>query len=183
MNARRLIASLAIFAVVVGGIGITIAVLIGNKPPPPAASPRPQMPIPAEFQIGVVVTDQNCTEPTRCVYKYRIEPKYIGTHPLPEKEIKVVYQVTGGSPAASRRLHGLGRPGAHLGGCPRRSPRCASAGIRHADRRVIGSMYVWLQLALVIAASILLAVGTTGSRIAPSPVRLARSTTPACRPS
>ena len=105
MNAHRLIASLAIVAVVVGGIGVTIAVLIGNKPPPPAASqppptpaasPRPQMPIPAEFQIGVVVTDQNCTGPTRCVYKYRIEPKYIGMHPLPEKEIKVVYQVTGG---------------------------------------------------------------------------------------
>jgi hypothetical protein len=96
MNARRLIASLAIFAVVVGGIGITITVLIGNKPPPPTASPRPQMPIPAEFQIGVVVTDRNCTGPTRCVYKYRIEPKYIGMHPLPEKEIKVVYQVTGG---------------------------------------------------------------------------------------
>ena len=96
MNARRLIASLAIFAVVVGGIGVTIAVLIGNKPPPPTASPRPQMPIPAEFQIGVVVTDRNCTGPTRCVYKYRIEPKYIGMHPLPEKEIKVVYQVTGG---------------------------------------------------------------------------------------
>ena len=95
MKAHRLIASLAIFAVVVGGIGVTIAVLIGNKPPPPAASP-PQMPIPAEFQIGVVVTDRNCTGPTRCVYKYRIEPKYIGMHPLPEKEIKVVYQVTGG---------------------------------------------------------------------------------------
>ena len=104
MNAHRLIASLAIFAVVVGGIGVTIAVLIGNKPPPPAASQPPptpaasppQMPIPAEFQIGVVVTDRNCTGPTRCVYKYRIEPKYIGMHPLPEKEIKVVYQVTGG---------------------------------------------------------------------------------------
>jgi hypothetical protein len=104
MNAHRLIASLAIFAVVVGGIGVTISVLTGNKtpppaasqpPPPPAASP-PQMPLPAEFQIAVVVTDRNCTGPTRCVYKYRIEPKYIGMHPLPEKEIKVVYQVTGG---------------------------------------------------------------------------------------
>ena len=104
MNARRLVASLAIFAVVVGGIGVTIAVLIGNKTPPPAASQPPptpaasppQMPIPAEFQIRVVVTDRNCTGPTGCVDKYRIEPKYIGMHPLPEKEIKVVYQVTGG---------------------------------------------------------------------------------------
>ena len=54
------------------------------------------MPIPAEFQIGVVVIDQNCSGPNGCAYKYRIEPKYLGFHPLPEKEIKVVYQVTGG---------------------------------------------------------------------------------------
>ncbi len=105
MNTRRLIASLAIFAVVAGGIGLTIAVLVGNKPPPPAASqrppvpaapPLPQVPIPAEFQVGVVVTSQDCSGPNGCVYKYRIEPKYIGMHPLPEKEIKVVYEVTGG---------------------------------------------------------------------------------------
>jgi hypothetical protein len=106
MNARRAIASLAIFAVVVAGIGVTIAIIFANKTPPPAASQRssrppaaplqPKIPIPAEFQIAVVVTDQNCSGPTGCVYKYRIEPKYIGLHPLPDKEIKVVYQVTGG---------------------------------------------------------------------------------------
>ena len=56
----------------------------------------PKVPIPQEFQIGVVVTDQNCSGPNGCVYKYRVEPKYIGLHPLPDKEIKVVYQVTGG---------------------------------------------------------------------------------------
>ena len=44
MNAHRLIASLAIFAVVVGGIGVTIAVLTGNKTPPPAASQPPPTP-------------------------------------------------------------------------------------------------------------------------------------------
>ena len=106
MNARRLIASLAIFAVVATGIGVSIALFIAEQTDPtrrvadpttaPAAPPRPQVPIPAEFQIGVVVTDQNCSGPSGCVYKYRIEPKYIGMHPLPEKEIKVVYQVTGG---------------------------------------------------------------------------------------
>ena len=102
MNARRLIALMGIFAVVVSGIGITIAVLVGNKPPPPVASQAPpvpaapQMPIPMEFQIGVVVTDQDCSGPNGCVYKYRIEPKYLGMHPLPAKEIKVVYEVTGG---------------------------------------------------------------------------------------
>ena len=106
MNARRLIASLAVFAVVVAGIGASIIFVNASKPTPPAASqtsrqppppPLPQVPIPAEFQIGVVVMDQNCSGPNGCVYKYHIEPKYIGMHPLPEKEIKVVYQVTGGN--------------------------------------------------------------------------------------
>jgi len=100
MNARRLIAALAVFAVVATGLGITIGVITADKPAPPAASapppPAPRMPTPAEFQIGVVVTDQNCTGPDGCLYKYRIDPKYVGRHPLPDKEIKVVYQVTGG---------------------------------------------------------------------------------------
>lgn len=30
------------------------------------------------------------------MYKYHIEPKYIVMHPLPDKGIQVVYQVTGG---------------------------------------------------------------------------------------
>jgi hypothetical protein len=101
----RLIAALAIFAVVVAGLGITIAVLTSSKDQPPAASktslvpppPRtPQVPTPVEFQLNVVVTDQNCAMPAGCLYKYRIEPKYIGLHPLPNNEIKVIYQVTGG---------------------------------------------------------------------------------------
>jgi hypothetical protein len=105
MNARRLIAALAVFTLVATGIGVSVALITADKPTRPAATqtprqppppPRPQVPIPAEFQIGVVVTDQNCSGPSGCVYKYRIEPKYIGMHPLPEKEIKVVYQVTGG---------------------------------------------------------------------------------------
>jgi hypothetical protein len=99
MNARRLMAALMIFALVAGGIGITIAVLTRDPPPPPAATtpaPRPQMPTPAEFRVNVVVLEQNCPGPASCVYKYRIEPTYIGQHPLPEKQITVVYQVTGG---------------------------------------------------------------------------------------
>lgn len=99
MNARRLIAALAVFAVVATGLGITIGVITADKATPPdvsVAPPAPRMPTPAEFQVGVVVTDQNCTGPNGCVYKYRIDPRYVGRHPLPDKEIKVVYQVTGG---------------------------------------------------------------------------------------
>ncbi len=104
MNARRLIAALAIFAVVATGIGVSVAMFFASKPQKPAATqssrptvpPTPQVPIPAEFLLGVVVTDQKCTGPTGCAYKYRVEPQYRGMHPLPDKEIKVVYQVTGG---------------------------------------------------------------------------------------
>ncbi len=110
MTARRLIASLAVFAVIVAGLGVTIAVLTAHREPPRAApspavplpstvpaKPEPRVPTPAEFQVGVVVTEQNCSATTSCVYKYRVEPKYLGLHPLPDKEIKVVYQVTGGN--------------------------------------------------------------------------------------
>jgi hypothetical protein len=102
----RLIAALAIFAVIVAGLGITIAVLTSGSKDRPSAVPRtslvpppprtPQVPTPVEFQLNVVVTEQNCAVPAECLYKYRIEPKYIGLHPLPTNEIKVIYQVTGG---------------------------------------------------------------------------------------
>ena len=102
VNARRLIAALAVFAVVVAGFGITIAVLTARKPQVPAATqplpsqPPPRVPTPAEFQLGVVVTDENCSQADGCLYKYRVEPKYLGSHPLPDREITVIYQVTGG---------------------------------------------------------------------------------------
>jgi hypothetical protein len=102
MNARRLLAAVMIFGLIASGIGITIAVLTSNKSPQPAASPpptappRPQMPTPADFQVGVIVIDQNCSGPADCVYKYRIEPRFIGRSPLPERQITVSYQVTGG---------------------------------------------------------------------------------------
>ena len=104
MNVRRWIAAIAIFAVVAGGFGLAIAVINAAKQPapPPATAQRPaltlppKVPIPVEFQLGVVVTDENCAGPNGCVYKYRVEPKYHGQHPLPDKEFKVIYRVTGG---------------------------------------------------------------------------------------
>lgn len=101
MSARRLIAALAIFAVVATGVGVSIAMITAkDTPPPPArttlAAPTAKVPTPAEFQIGVVVTDQDCAGPAGCVYRYRVEPKYLGLHPLPDTEIKVLYRVTGG---------------------------------------------------------------------------------------
>ncbi len=103
MSVRRLVAALAVFAIVAAGLGVTIAVITADKAPPPTATtrsplptPTPQVPTPAEFQIGVVVTDQDCTGPAGCVYKYRVEPKYLGLHPLPDTPVKVIYQVTGG---------------------------------------------------------------------------------------
>ena len=102
MNVRRLIAALAVFAVAATGIGVSIAMITAKDSPAPTASrtplpaPTPKVPTPAEFQIGIVVTEQNCAGPTGCVYKYRVEPKYLGLHPLPDTEIKVIYQVTGG---------------------------------------------------------------------------------------
>lgn len=101
MSARRVVAALAIFAVIATGIGVSIAMMTAKDPPPPPAAaplpaPTPKVPTPAEFQVGVVVTDENCDGPNGCVYKYRVEPKYLGLHPLPDKEIKVIYQVTGG---------------------------------------------------------------------------------------
>ena len=133
MNVRRLIAALAIFAVAATGIGVSLAMISAKDQPAPTAArtslpaPTPKVPTPAEFQIGVVVTDQNCAGPNGCVYKYRVEPKYLGLHPLPDNEIKVIYQVTRRSSAADRRLHRPGRPGQGAAGCSARgSARCAA---------------------------------------------------------
>ncbi|OBK80138.1 hypothetical protein [Mycobacterium sp. 1274761.0] len=99
---RRVIVAIGVLAVVVAGVGTTIGVLTAEPRTPVAAQPsspppqRPQVPTPAEFRIGVIVTEQTCKGPAGCVYKYRIEPKYVGFHPLPDNEIKVIYQVTGG---------------------------------------------------------------------------------------
>jgi hypothetical protein len=106
-NLRRLLAALAIVAMLVGGISVAAALIFGNhsKPaaqptattrttPPP---PPPSLPTVKEFTIKVVVTEQNCDPGPGCVYKYTIEPKYVGFHPLPTAPFTVKYEVQGGN--------------------------------------------------------------------------------------
>jgi hypothetical protein len=103
---RRLLAALAIVAMLIGGISVAAALIFGDhsKPPPQTATPRrtlapppPSVPTPQEFTINVVVTEQNCDPGPRCAYKYTIEPKYIGFHPLPTTPFTVKYEVQGGN--------------------------------------------------------------------------------------
>jgi hypothetical protein len=54
------------------------------------------VPTPKEFTIKVIVTEQNCQPGPWCMYKYTIEPKYIGFHPLPTTPFTVKYEVQGG---------------------------------------------------------------------------------------
>ena len=103
---RRLLAALAIVAMLVGGVSIAAVMIFGDhsKPAAPVATPRktippppPSVPTVKEFTIKVVVTDQNCVPGPGCVYKYTIEPKYIGFHPLPTTPFTVKYEVQGGN--------------------------------------------------------------------------------------
>ncbi|MGE2691786.1 hypothetical protein [Mycolicibacterium pulveris] len=109
MNAsvlRKLLAALALVAMVAGGIGIAAVVISGGMSPAPApqatprttlAPPAPKMPTPMEFNVEVVVTDQQCQPGGSCTYMYTIQPKYIGLHPLPETPFTVFYEVIGGN--------------------------------------------------------------------------------------
>jgi hypothetical protein len=102
----KLLAALAIVAMLIGGISIAAALIFGDhsKPATPAATPRktlapppPSVPTPREFTINAVVTEQVCDPGPGCVYKYTIEPKYIGLHPLPTTPFTVKYEVQGGN--------------------------------------------------------------------------------------
>ena len=110
-NIRRLLAGLAIVAMLIGGVSVAAVLIFSDhsKPPPPTATPRttlappsPSVPTPQEFTINVVVTEQNCQPPVavpggECAYKYTIEPKYVGFHPLPTTPFTVKYEVQGGN--------------------------------------------------------------------------------------
>lgn len=51
-----------------------------------------------EFTVNVIVTDRQCApEASACTYKYTIDPKYIGQHPLPETPFRVFHEVVGGA--------------------------------------------------------------------------------------
>lgn len=103
---RKWLAALALVAMVAGGIGIAAVVITGDMSSTPAsqaaprttlAPPAPKMPTPVEFNVEVVVTDQQCVPGGGCTYQYTIQPKYIGLHPLPETPFTVSYEVIGGN--------------------------------------------------------------------------------------
>jgi hypothetical protein len=105
---HRLLAALAIVAMLSGGMSLAAALIFSDdsKPPQPTATPRttlppppPSVPTPKEFTINVVVTEQNCEPGGGCAYKYTIEPKYIGFHPFPTTPFIVKYEVQGGNQA------------------------------------------------------------------------------------
>lgn len=52
-------------------------------------------PTPADFIVGVIITEQKCFGSAGCNYQYTINPQYISTKPLPDKTT-VVFTVTGG---------------------------------------------------------------------------------------
>jgi hypothetical protein len=106
-NIRRLLAALAIVAMLIGGVSVAAAMIFSDHSQssrPSAVTPRttlppppPSVPTPKEFTINVVVTEQKCEPGGACAYKYTIEPKYIGLHPLPTTPFTVKYEVKGGN--------------------------------------------------------------------------------------
>lgn len=104
---RKWSAGLAILAMVAAGAGVAVVTIFAMNSPqtPQAATPRttlappmPQMPTPVEFVVNVVVTETRCPPGAPvCTYKYTIEPKYVGLHPLPETPFTVFYEVVGGT--------------------------------------------------------------------------------------
>lgn len=63
--------------------------------PSPVAETTVAPPVPADFVIGVIVTEQKCFGSAGCSYRYTINPQYLSAKPLPDKTT-VVFKVTGG---------------------------------------------------------------------------------------
>ena len=55
------------------------------------------VPVPTDFQIGIVETRRSCFGSAGCNITFQIDPSYVGTRSLsPSKTYTVVYQVNGG---------------------------------------------------------------------------------------
>jgi hypothetical protein len=107
---KKWAAGIALVAIIGSGVGVAGMMIYQGffvpKPTPSqqaAAAPRstpppppPSVPTPLEFTVNVIVTENTCAPDGNCQYKYTIEPKYIGQHPLPETPFTVFYEVTGG---------------------------------------------------------------------------------------
>ncbi|OBI81963.1 hypothetical protein [Mycobacterium sp. E740] len=106
---RRWAAGLALLALLASGVGVAAVMILGSAATPEqvprAAAPRtslapppPKVPTPVEFRVNVVITDRQCLpDASSCTYRYTIEPKYVGLHPLPQTPFTVFYEVVGGS--------------------------------------------------------------------------------------
>lgn len=105
---RKWAAGIALVAIVASGVGVAGMMIYQGffvpKPTPQASyaaptttvPPAPKVPTALEFTVNVIVTENVCAPDGNCQYKYTIEPKYIGQHPLPETPFTVFYEVTGG---------------------------------------------------------------------------------------
>jgi hypothetical protein len=76
--------------------GEPAASAIDTRPPTTTTTTRPPMPTPQDFTITIKVIRKQCFGSAGCNLTYQIEPKYIGTTPLPDEKITVVYEITGG---------------------------------------------------------------------------------------
>ena len=105
---KKVLAALAVAAMAITGISIASILIFGDYGKSKTAAqqtttrktvapPPPSVPTVKEFTIKVVVSEQNCPPGESCIYKYTIEPKYIGLHPLPQTPFTVEYLITGGN--------------------------------------------------------------------------------------
>lgn len=65
---------------------------------PTTTTPMAAPPTPADFNVGVIVTEQKCFGSAGCNYRYTINPQHVSAKPLPAKTT-VVFKVTGGDQA------------------------------------------------------------------------------------
>lgn len=72
--------------------------------PTTTVAPEPVKPTPEQFTIAVKVIEKKCFGSAGCLITYTIDPQYIGTSPLPEETITVVYEVLGGDDPQTNRF-------------------------------------------------------------------------------